>query len=400
MQQDMEFLAFPLVFPHGIRYNEAMNYEITVTAASGVESVTKRELVRLGVKEPRALSGAITFPGDDLLVARCNLFLRTADRVYIGAGSFKAETFDQLFDGAAAIEWEAFLPPDAQILVDGKSVKSKLFALSACQSVIKKAILKRLSRAYKRTDFPETGARFMVEFSILKDVVRLYLNTSGAGLHKRGYRDLVGRAPLKETLAASLLLLSDFYHARPFADPFCGSGTLVIEGARIALNIASGINRSFDYRNWDFFDPNAYNLALEEARDTECRSRKLDFIGSDLDPQAIRLARRHAERAGVGGAVRFEIKDVRDFKSDRRDGVIVTNPPYGERLLDVREAQELYRALGTACRRLDHWSVFVLTSAPAFESHFGRKADKNRKLYNSNKECRYYMYYHRKEERE
>lgn len=376
-----------------------MNYEITVTAASGVESVTKRELVRLGVEEPRALSGAITFPGDDLLVARCNMFLRTADRVYIGAGSFKAETFDQLFDGVAEIEWETFLPPDAQILVDGKSVKSKLFALSACQSVVKKAILKRLSLAYRRTDFPETGARFTVEFSILKDVVRLYLNTSGVGLHKRGYRDLVGRAPLKETLAASLLLLSDFYHARPFADPFCGSGTLVIEGARIAQNIASGINRSFDYQNWRFFDQNAYALALEEARDTECRSRKLDFVGSDIDPRAIKLARRHAERAGVGSAVRFEVKDVKDFKSDLGDGVIVTNPPYGERLLDVKGAQGLYRTLGSVCRRLDNWSVFVLTSEPSFEAHFGKKADKNRKLYNSNKECRYYMYYHRRHER-
>ncbi len=375
-----------------------MEYEITVTAASGVEGVTKRELKRLGLEEPRAVGGAMTFAGDETMIARCNMFLRTADRVYLGVGRFRAETFDQLFDGIYSLPWEAFLPADALVTADGKSVKSKLFALSACQSIVKKAIVSRLEKAYRRSDFPETGARYMVEFSILKDVVSVRLNTSGAGLHKRGYRDLVGRAPLKETLAAAMVLLSDFYYLRPFADPFCGSGTIVIEAARIALNVASGIGRDFDFRHWDFFDPSAYARAAEEARDGECRSRKLSFFGSDIDPRAVRLARRHAERAGVGNAVRFDTADVRDFKSALPEGVVVTNPPYGERLLDVKEAQALYRVLGTAWRGLDNWSAFVLTSAPAFEYHFGRKADKNRKLYNSNKECRYYMYYRRRGE--
>ena len=238
-----------------------MEYEITVTAASGVEGVTKRELKRLGVEEPRAVGGAMTFTGDETMIARCNMFLRTADRVYLGVGRFRAETFDQLFDGIYSLPWEAFLPADALVTADGKSVKSKLFALSACQSIVKKAIVSRLEKAYRRSDFPETGARYMVEFSILKDVVSVRLNTSGAGLHKRGYRDLVGRAPLKETLAAAMVLLSDFYYLRPFADPFCGSGTIVIEAARIALNVASGIGRDFDFRHWDFFDPSAYARA-------------------------------------------------------------------------------------------------------------------------------------------
>lgn len=368
-------------------------FDITLTCASGVEKVVKSELKRLGYEDVPAINGALTFSGDKLAVARCNLFLRCADRVYINVNQFTAENFDDLFDGVKNTAWEEFIPKDAKITVNGKCVKSKLFAVSACQSIVKKAIADRLLEKYKTSRLIENGALYEVEFSIFKDVVTLYINTSGKGLHKRGYRDMVGVAPIKETLASALLLLSDFYRERPFADPFCGSGTIAIEAARIAMNIAGGIGRRFAFNEWSNFDSKYFDLAFEEAKDKEKRDIKLNFFASDVDPKAVKLAKRHAERAGVLDKIKFSTLDVKNFSTDLKCGTIVTNPPYGERVYDKDEAEACYKSLGKVFKSLDGWSAFVITSAKNFEKHFGKKADRERKLYNSNRECKYYYYY-------
>ncbi len=372
--------------------------DISITCASGVEKVVKSELKRLGYETAPAINGRITFLGDMLAVARCNLFMRSADRVYLKVAEFSAVTFDQLFDGVKCVHWEEFIPKDGKVTVNGKCVKSTLFAISACQSLIKKAVADRLCGVYHINRLYETGAEYPLEFTVFKDTVSLYINTSGAGLHKRGYRDMVGIAPIKETLASSLLLLSDFYKDRPFADPFCGSGTIAIEGARIALDIAGGIGRRFAFNDWENFDQKIFDLAFTEAKDKEHRDRKLEFFASDIDPKAIKLAKHHAERAGVGDKIRFEVKDVKNFTSSLKNGTIVTNPPYGERVYDKKEAEQCYKSFGNAYKNLDGWSTFVITSANNFERHFGKRCDRERKLYNSNKECKYYYYYGKKEE--
>ena len=368
------------------------NFDLTITCASGVEKALKSELKRLGYEDAPVINGALTFNGGMLDIARCNLFLRTADRVYIKVADFFADTFDFLFDGVKSVRWEDFIPPSAKIIVNGKCVKSKLFAISACQSIVKKAIVDRLSKKYNQR-LHETGAEYAVEFSIFKDQVSLYINTSGAGLHKRGYRDLVGIAPIRETLASAMILLSDFYYKNPFLDPFCGSGTIAIESARIAMNIAGGINRRFAFNDWENFDKKYYDLAREEALDKENRSIKTEFFASDIDPKAIKLAKRHAERAGVADKIRFSVCDVKNVTCPLSNGTIVTNPPYGERLLELKEAQKLYKILGEKFRELDNWSLFLITNDKSFEKFFGKIADKNRKLYNSNKECKFYYYY-------
>lgn len=368
-------------------------YNIIVTAAFGVESVTKKELQKLNIKEPKAIEGSFHFDGTSLDIARLNMFLRTGDRVYIEIGQFEAHTFDELFEGVNALNWEDYLDIDGAFIVNGKSKKSALFALSSCQSIIKKAILTRLTRVRSVANFSETGAQFFVEFSINNDIVTLAINTSGKGLHKRGYRDLVSDAPIKETLAAALLLLSDMDKEKAFVDPFCGSGTLVIEAARIAMNIASGIDRTFDYQKWKSFDSSVYGLAKQEAIDNEIRDIELRFSGFDIDPNAIKLAMRHAEKAGVKNNIHLQVQDVANLRSRYASGTIVTNPPYGERLLDLNSANKLYSVLGNVYKQLDNWSIFVITSAPQFEKFFGRRSDKNRKLFNANKECHFYSYF-------
>ena len=371
---------------------------ITVTCASGVEKVLKSELARQGIESVPALNGALTFTGGKEEIAKCNLNLRTADRVYIKVAEFSATDFDCLFEGVKATEWENFIPADGKVVVNGKCVKSQLFAVSACQSIIKKAISNRLGEKYKLKYLPENGADYGIEFSIFKDTVSLYLNTSGMGLHKRGYRDMVGIAPIKETLASALVLLSDFYKTRPFADPFCGSGTIAIEAAKIAMNIAGSKGRRFAFNDWKNFDKSVFERVCEQALDNEKRDIPLEFFASDIDPKAIKLAKRHAERAGVADKIRFSVSDVKYFSSDLKNGTIVTNPPYGERVYDMKEAEACYRSLGEVYKNLDGWSAFVITSAKNFEKQFGKKADRDRKLYNSNRECKYYYYYGKRRE--
>lgn len=366
---------------------------ITLTCASGVEKVLKSELKRLGYQDAPVINGALNLQGTAEDVARLNVFLRTADRVYINVARFAVDDFDVLFEGVKSVRWEDFLPEDARVIVNGKCVKSKLFAVSACQSLIKKAIADRLCGVYGLNRLYETGAEYQIDFSLFKDEITLNINTSGAGLHKRGYRDMVGIAPIKETLASALVLFSDFYHERPFADLFCGSGTIAIETARIALNIAGGVGRKFAFNDWKNFDQKIFDRVFSEAKDGEKRERKLNLFASDIDPKAIKLAKRHAERAGVADKIKFSVSDVKNFKCDLSGGTIVSNPPYGERVYDKKEAEECYKSLGNVYRQLDNWSCFVITSAQNFERHFGKKCDRERKLYNSNKECRFYYYY-------
>ncbi len=330
--------------------------------------------------------------GSELDVARLNMFLRTADRVYIVLKEFPSYTFDDIYDNVYEFPWEDYMQPDSEVLVDGKCVKSTIFAISATQKVVKKAIMNRLSDKYKTKNLSESGERFRVYFSNVNDKFSLMLNTSGPGLHKRGYRDYVAKAPIKETLASAMLMLSDFYYDKTFVDPFCGSGTFVIEAANIALNIAPGKYRSFDYTGWSFFDKTAYKSALTEAMDKE-KDYKLDFYGSDIDGKAINLAERHAENAGLTGKIKFFKKDIKDFDFTEPFGTIVTNPPYGERLMDKENVNGLYKTLGKVYSKLDNWSLFLITSADGFERAFGRRADKNRKVFNSDLECRIYEYF-------
>lgn len=368
-------------------------FEIIATSAFGIESVTAREISELGYKDILTENGRVTFRGDFDDIARANVCLRTADRILIKLAQFKATTFEELFQGVYAVEWADILSPDAFIHVVGKSVKSTLFSVPDCQSITKKAIIEKLKLKFGKEIFPEDGAEYRISVSILKDIVTVTLDTSGAGLHKRGYRSLAGEAPLKETLACSLLLLSYWRGERLLVDPLCGSGTIPIEAAMIALDIAPGMNRGFAAERWQNFDYDAFERARDEAKQRVRTDLNLNIYGSDIDPKAIELAMRHAEEAGVDEYIRLKQMNVADLASKEKYGFIVTNPPYGERLGESREAEELYKVMGKTFSALDTWSFYIITSNPDFEKNFGRKADKRRKLYNGKLECQYYQYF-------
>ncbi len=365
--------------------------KICITTASGVEAATKRELYKVtGIKDLAAVDGRITFDGDIETVAKCNLYLRTANRVEIVVGEFKADDFDKLFDGIKAIPWEEYMPEDANIVVSAKSVMSKLFAYSAIQSITKKAICERLKSAYKSIILTESGSRYKVETAIRKDMVTVSLDTSGDGLHRRGYRGLVGEAPLKETLAAALIDFSVWNPSRPLADLFCGSGTIPIEACLIALNIPSGMNREFDFLGWSDKNREIFDKIKEDARGKIEYDKEVRISGFDIDEKQLSLARKHASLAGVAEKIHFQRRDMREFSSRFSHGVIISNPPYGERLSERREIEKLYRDYGKVVKSLDEWCCYTLTSVDDFERLFGRKADKKRKIYNGRLECNYY----------
>ncbi len=364
--------------------------KIEVATASGIEAVTKRELTRLGYEPSGANFGRITFDGTYTDVLRANVFLRTANRVRIVLDSFKVETFDELFDGISAIDWKSILPRDAKIVVDAKSKNSKIFALSATQSVAKKAIVNAMTSAYHCT-LKECGEEYDIEISLLDDVATVTLDTSGEGLHKRGYRTYLGDAPIRETLAAAMIELSVWNPDRPLIDPFCGSGTIPIEAALIGLNIAPGMNRNFACEKFSFA-PNVRNVVQDEAESLIDHDRTLKISGFDINPEAIKLALKHANRAGVQDKIHFQAMDMRDVSSKLSHGVIITNPPYGERLMDEAELKVLYADFGKMTKGLDEWCVYVISSYKAFEKYYGKKADKVRKLYNSELECNFYTY--------
>lgn len=369
-------------------FDGKLNIEVAV--ASGIEAVVKRELLRLGYEPSGANLGRIEFEGTFEDVLRANVFLRSANRVRIVLAKFKAETFDELFDGVFAMRWQDVLTKDAKIVVDAKSVKSKLFALSAVQSIVKKAIISKLSTVYN-CSFNESGAAYCIEAAIVDDVVTVTLDTSGEGLHKRGYRTYLGDAPIRETLAVAMIQLSVWNPDRPLIDPFCGSGTIPVEASLIGLDIAPGMNRNFACEQF-VNAPKVREKVQEEALQRIKRDRQLHISGFDINKDAIKLAFKHAERAGVKDNIHFQVQDMRDLSSKYAHGVIITNPPYGERLMKEDELKALYRDFGKVTAKLDEWCVYAITSYRAFEKYFGRRADKVRKLYNSELECNFYQY--------
>jgi len=373
--------------------------QLLIPVAAGLESVVKRQLFSLGYEKAPAFNGRIEVQGDWTDIARLNVFLRSGERVLVKLKEFKAETFDELYDNFYALPWEDWLSMESAIFMDGKSVQSKLAAIKAAGGVAKKAIIRRLTDRKRsgRKTVSESGARSVVGFSIYRDSVTVTLDTSGEGLHKRGYRSLAYSAPLKETLAAAMIDLS-FYHPdsdpeKPFADVFCGSGTLPIEAAMKARCIAPGLNRSFDFQKWECAPKNALERAKEEARDKEKRDRQVCVYGSDISKEAVSVAAFHAKRAGVGDCVKFCVRDMRNFSSELPYGVMICNPPYGERLSDEESVKELYRDFGRMFRSLPDWSAYVLTSFQGFERYFGKNADRKKKLSNANLECGLYTYF-------
>ena len=359
----------------------------------GLEGLCADEVRRLGLSEVRAENGRVLCTGTAADLPRLNLGLRTGERVLLLLGSFSARTFDELFEGVRALPWERFIPREGQFPVKGHSLNSQLHSVPACQAIVKKAIAARLGEKYGLAALPETGALFQVQFSLMKDTADLMLDTSGAGLHKRGYRAQGVAAPLRETLAAAMVLLSRYRGKDPFCDPFCGSGTIPIEAALIAKNRAPGLNRTFSAQKWPWLEGRLWMDAADEAQDREFHG-DYEIWGGDIDPAAVELARHNAALAEVDDIVRFQVDDARTFHWGGLQGRVVTNPPYGERLLEKREAEELYRAFGTAWRKLpDGWKLYLLSSHPDFERAFGRPAVKRRKLYNGMLKCDLFMYF-------
>lgn len=368
-------------------------FKIIATVASGMEALVGKELRDLGI-ECQVENGKAIFHGDMETIATANLWLRTADRVKIVVGEFKAVTFEELFEQTKAIAWEDILPMDAEFPVAGKSIKSTLFSVSDCQAITKKAIVSRLSEFYHRYGrLPETGALFALEVALLKDQVTITLDTTGPSLFKRGYRIDKGGAPLKENMAAALVLLTTWRKDRPFYDPVCGSGTICIEAAMIGHNIAPGFNRDFAFEKWDWFDKEVLDKLRLEAEEKADYDIELDIYGTDYDPRMIKIAQANAEEAGLADSIVFKQLQLSDFTTDKEYGVIVANPPYGERLGEEESVHKLYREMGETYRPLKTWSKYILTSDLEFEKYYKAKATKKRKLYNGSLRTDLFQYW-------
>lgn len=371
-----------------------MNIDLVATSTFGLEAVVARELEALGYSARSTQTGRIEFTGDEAAIARANLRLRTADRVFVKLAEFAAADFDALFETVLELPWEEWIGPEDAFPVAGRSVKSTLSSVPAVQRTVKKAIVERLLAAHRVRRLPETGVAVPIEVALLKDTATLLLDTSGAGLHKRGYRDLVGAAPLRETLAAALVDLSFWKRGKPLADPFCGSGTIAIEAAMAGRRIASGLLRTFAAEDWPFLDEEIWTRAHEEARDLELPDLGGEkILATDIDEAALSLARRHAERAGVAADIHFQRQPFAALASSREYGCIVTNPPYGVRLEHDEDVLRLYESMREVFARLPTWSFFVLTPWRDFERIVGRGADRRRKLYNAQIECTYYQFH-------
>ena len=369
-----------------------MPFDLVATAAFGLEAVVARELKALGYEAKPTQPGKIEFAGDASAIARSNLWLRSAERVVIRLASFEAGDFDQVFEGAKAIDWADIIPPDAAIHVRGRSHKSQLSSVPACQRTVKKAIVDSLLRAHGVGELPETGDVYGVEVALLKDQATLTLDTTGQGLHKRGYRPVVGAAPIRETLAAGILQLSYWRAGRPFIDPFCGTGTIAIEAALLGRVAAPGLQREFAAEAWGCLAASAWEQAREEARDVRQPSLDERLLATDIDGDALRIARRAAEAAGVADDIHFQQRDFADTLSKREHGCLFANPPYAERIGAGREVEQLYRSFPNVLRRLKTWSHYVLTAWPDFEQLLGQPADRRRKLYNGRIACTLYQY--------
>lgn len=370
-----------------------MSYlNLIATASFGLEAVVAREVKALGYEQVTMETGRVNFVGGEDAICRANLWLRAADRVLLKVGSFRAETFDALFEQTRELPWPDWIPEDAAFPVEGKSVDSKLFSVPDCQAIVKKAIVESMKRKYRRQWFDETGPRYVVEISLLKDVATLTIDTSGAGLHKRGYRQLTAAAPLRETLAAAMVMLTHWNPDRLLMDPFCGSGTIPIEAAMLGLNIAPGLEREFASEKWARIPKQVWKRIRQEARDAARLDQPLQIIGTDIDAEVLGMARHHCRRAGLEGRIHFQQAPVAELRTKKKYGLIICNPPYGERLGEKSEAEGIYKDMKFAFRPLDTWSFFVLTSHTGFERIFGRRADRRRKVYNGRIECQYYQF--------
>lgn len=368
--------------------------ELIAPCHFGLESVLKREIQDLGYEISSVEDGRVSFWGDAQAICDANVFLRTAERILLKVGSFKAETFDELFEKTKALPWENYIPKNGKFwIAKAASVKSKLFSPSDIQSIMKKAMVERLKLKYKIQWFEEDGASYPVRVFLMKDIVTIGIDTTGISLHKRGYRQMTVKAPITETLAASLIMLTPWKKDRILVDPFCGSGTFPIEAAMIAANIAPGMNRSFTAESWENIIPKrAWYDAVDEANDLVDTNIDVDIQGYDLNPDAVKAARQNAKDAGVDHLIHFQERAVKDLRHPKKYGFIITNPPYGERLEEKRDLPALYREFGESFKRLDTWSAYMITSYEEAEKYFGRKADKNRKIYNGMLKTYFYQF--------
>ena len=369
-------------------------YELVVPCHFGLEAVTKREIYDLGYEITKVEDGRITFEGDAEAICRANIFLRSAERVLLQVGRFHATTFDELFEGIKALPWEEYIPKDGKFWVTkASSIKSKLFSPSDIQSIAKKAMVERMKRSYHLDWFPEDGAAYPVRIFLMKDEVMVTLDTSGDSLHKRGYRLLTSKAPLTETLAAALIMLTPWNKTRILVDPFCGSGTIPIEAAMMAANMAPGMNRSFLAESWTHIIPKKeWYACMDEAAELVDFSQMPDIQGYDIDDEMVRIARENAKLAGVEQYIHFQRRGIEALSHPKKYGFIITNPPYGERLEDKNTIASIYRTLGERYRQLDSWSLYMITSYEDAQQMIGRKADKNRKIYNGMLKTYYYQF--------
>ena len=368
-----------------------MDYTLIATSTFGIEAITAAELKKLGYEDLIVENGKVTFYGDEMDIAICNIWLRTADRVLLKMTEFTATSFEELFQGTLAVNWGAIIPNNGKMHVIGKSIKSTLHSVPDCQSIVKKAVVESMKKTYNQEWFDEDGPVYKIEVALLKDQVTLTIDTSGTGLHKRGYREEAGVAPLKETLAAALVLISKWQPSRQLSDPLCGSGTIPIEAALIAKNIAPGINRKFVSETWDIITSDVWDQVREGAR-LSINKEDFKILASDIDVSMLNIAKENAEKAGVSNYISFQKMDMEEFTSRKKYGCIICNPPYGERMGEAETVEELYRTLGRKYLDLDTWSFYVITANADFQKLFSKRSDKNRKLYNGRLLCYYYQY--------
>lgn len=359
----------------------------------GMETFIAGELREMGAQDVNAENGRVLFSGDESILARANICSRYAERIQVMVGTFRAVTFEELFEGVRALPWEQWIGREDAFPVKGYSIKSTLFSVSDCQSIIKKAVVERLKQTYKVPWFEETGPIYQIQFSIMKDQVTMLLDTSGVALHKRGYRLSANDAPLKETLAAAMCYMARLYDDSTVYDPFCGSGTLLIESVLMAHNIAPGLRRGFSAERWANIPPEIWTRERERAQDLIKKDTDFIAIGSDIDERAVELTQINAKRAGVASKIRVHKADIADFAPQTERGVVICNPPYGERMLDRDEAAAIYRAMGKVFVQRQGYRYTIISPDEGFEACFGRAADKRRKLYNGMIRCQIYMYY-------
>lgn len=370
-----------------------MHIDFVIPCLLGIEGLIADELNELGAENVAAENGRVLFSGDENILARVNINSRFSERVQILIGSFEARSFEELFEGAKKLEWENWIGVDDAFPVKGYSINSTLFSVSDCQSIIKKAVVERLKLKYRQEWFDETGPIHQIQFSIMKNKVSLLLDTSGEGLHKRGYRPVASLAPLKETLAASLCNISRLRPYHKLYDPMCGSGTILIEGAMMACRIAPGVKRFFSAERWDVIPSDVWETERRRAESLVNTDNDFFAYGSDIDGSVIEIAKLNALRAGVADKIKFSVADIKDFKPQTDKGTLICNPPYGERLLDIEQAQNLCNTMGKVFERKKGWSYSIISPSETFEDDFGRKADKRRKLYNGMIKCQVYMYF-------